>query len=138
MKKIDKKDIVFTNDGSPTMDMIYGEDVGKMNVLAMINKECYRNKSFEGFINVGTGIQTSVMELCRTIKYLLEFAGFDCSSSKIILPEKGNENFENHNFVNWRQANIDLMKEMLGYYDYDVKNGLSKTIQSILRERNLV
>lgn len=135
---LDKKEITFTNDGSPTMDLIHGNDVGKYNVLAMVNKKCYRNKEFEGFINIGTGVQTSVLDLCYLIKEILESKGFDCLASNITFPKIGKENFENHNFVNRRQSDTKLMNKFFGLYDFSLRDGLNRTIDCILKERKLI
>ena len=50
--------ITVYGDGTQTMDMIFGADIGRANISAMDNDEC-RNM----FINVGTGLQTSVKNL---------------------------------------------------------------------------
>ena len=49
--------IIIYGDGKQTMDMIFGADIGRANVAAIDNEDC-KNM----FINVGTGLQTSVIE----------------------------------------------------------------------------
>ena len=56
--------ITVYGDGTQTMDMIFGADIGRANISAMDNDEC-RNM----FINVGTGVQTSVKNLLEMITY---------------------------------------------------------------------
>ena len=46
------------------MDMIFGSDIGKANIAAMDNEKCK-----DVFINVATGIETSVIELLDIITY---------------------------------------------------------------------
>ena len=63
-----KEVITIYGDGQQTMDMIFGADIGVANVAALDNEEC---KNI--FLNVGTGIQTSVFKLLQMIKYNMSF-----------------------------------------------------------------
>ncbi len=56
----DKSPIIY-GDGTQTRDFVFVDDVAKANLLAM------NNNSSGKFINVGTGIKTSVMELAEMI-----------------------------------------------------------------------
>ena len=53
-------------DGSQAYDFIYVNDVARSNVLAL------QSDATDGFFNVGTGIQTTIRELCDTILKLKE------------------------------------------------------------------
>ena len=52
---------IINGDGSQAYDFIYVEDAGRYNVCAM------ESDRTDEFYNVGTGVQTSIMELCNTI-----------------------------------------------------------------------
>lgn len=52
---------VINGDGSQAYDFIYVEDVARCNVLAL------KADATDDFYNAGTGIQTSIKELCNTI-----------------------------------------------------------------------
>ena len=56
------EEITIYGDGMQTMDMIFGADIGRANIAALENEEC-KNM----FINVGTGFQTSVINLFELI-----------------------------------------------------------------------
>ena len=58
------EEITIYGDGQQTMDMIFGADIGRANVAALDNDEC-KNM----FINVGTGFQTSVINLFDMISF---------------------------------------------------------------------
>lgn len=57
----DKEQPVINGDGSQAYDFIDAEDAGRCNVLAM------EADISDEFYNVGTGIQTTIKELCDTI-----------------------------------------------------------------------
>ena len=59
--------IIIYGDGKQTMDMIFGADIGRANVAALDNEDC---KNI--FINVGTGLQTSVINLFDMISYRMK------------------------------------------------------------------
>lgn len=62
LNKIDANEApVINGDGSQAYDFIYVEDVAECNIKAM------RSDVSFGFYNVGTGVQTSIKELCDTI-----------------------------------------------------------------------
>ena len=52
---------VINGDGSQAYDFIYVDDVARSNVLAL------QSDTTDEFYNVGTGIQTTISELCDTI-----------------------------------------------------------------------
>ncbi|WP_417513001.1 NAD-dependent epimerase/dehydratase family protein [Minwuia sp.] len=69
LNKIDEGEAPTINgDGSQAYDFIYVEDVAHCNVQAM------RAEATDEFYNVGTGVQTSIKELCDLI---LELRGSD-------------------------------------------------------------
>lgn len=65
LNKIDANEAPTINgDGSQAYDFIYVEDVARCNVLAL------QAEATDQFYNVGTGVQTSIKELCDTILIL--------------------------------------------------------------------
>jgi UDP-glucose 4-epimerase len=62
LNKIDANEAPTINgDGTQAYDFIYVEDVAACNVAALKSEQTY------GFYNTGTGVQTSIKELCDTI-----------------------------------------------------------------------
>ncbi len=62
LNKIDANEAPTINgDGTQAYDFIYVEDVARCNVAALKSEQTY------GFYNTGTGVQTSIKELCDTI-----------------------------------------------------------------------
>ena len=107
--------ITIYGDGSQTMDMIYGSDIGRANIAAMDNEEC-KNM----FINVGTGIQTSVIKLLDMIKH---------SMKKYIDDKPIDIIYDKHdpNLVKQRCADVTLMHKYLCKHDIDVQDGIDMT-----------
>jgi UDP-glucose 4-epimerase len=67
LNKIDANEPPTINgDGTQAYDFIYVEDVARSNVLAL------RSESIDEFYNVGSGVQTSIAELCELILRLKE------------------------------------------------------------------
>jgi UDP-glucose 4-epimerase len=67
LNKIDANEPPTINgDGTQAYDFIYVEDVARSNVLAL------RSESTDEFYNVGSGVQTSIAELCELILILKE------------------------------------------------------------------
>jgi UDP-glucose 4-epimerase len=67
LNKIDANEPPTINgDGTQAYDFIYVEDVARSNVLAL------RSESTDEFYNVGSGVQTSIAELCELILTLKE------------------------------------------------------------------
>lgn len=67
LNKIDANETpVINGDGTQAYDFIYVEDVARCNVLAL------ESDTVDEFYNVGTGIQTSIGELCELIIKLKE------------------------------------------------------------------
>ena len=62
LNKIDANETPIINgDGSQAYDFIDARDVARCNVLAL------KSEATDEFYNVGTGVQTSIRELCQTI-----------------------------------------------------------------------
>lgn len=116
---IKNEQIVIYGDGSQTMDMIFGSDIGKANVAAMDNERC-KNV----FINVATGIETSVIELLDIITYHMK---------KITGNKSINVSYEQHdpNLVKRRCADVTLMHTFLGKHQVSVDEGVSLTCKEL-------
>ena len=107
--------ITIYGDGTQTMDMIHGSDIGKANVSAMDNEEC-KNM----FINVATGIQTSVIKLLDIMKHSMrKYIG---ENSIDILYDK-----HDPNLVKQRQADVTLMHKYLGKHQIEIQEGIDIT-----------
>ena len=62
LNKIDENESpVINGDGSQAYDFIYVEDVARSNILGI------ESDSTDNFYNVGSGVQTSIKELCDLI-----------------------------------------------------------------------
>jgi len=125
--------ITIYGNGSQTMDMISGQDVGMMNILAMEN-DLYCGKffvddfePFDGFINIGTGIETSVRELFEIIKDVLAKEGVDVEKSEIV--------YEEHDpcLVKRRKCDTTLMTEKLACHQISVREGIEMTVKELLK-----
>ena len=114
--------ITIYGDGEQTMDMISGQDVGLYNIKAMEN-----NDFVNGFVNVGTGIETSVKELFNIIKDELDECGVDTDRSEII--------YEAHdpNLVRRRQCDTTLLHKLYGKHTIDVREGIKLTVSESLK-----
>ena len=114
-----KETITIYGDGKQTMDMIFGADIGVANLTAMDNDEC-KNM----FLNVGTGIQTSVIDLLNLIKYQMDFL-IDLSEVKFL--------YEDHdpNLVKERCADVTQMHKYLGLHKVSVENGIALTCKEL-------
>ena len=107
--------ITIYGDGTQTMDMIHGSDIGKANVAALDNEEC-KNM----FINVATGIQTSVIKLLDIMKHSMrKYIG---ENSIDILYDK-----HDPNLVKQRQADVTLMHKYLGKHQIEIQEGIDIT-----------
>tara|TARA_R110000744_G_scaffold286339_2_gene397672 strand:+ start:184 stop:1164 length:981 start_codon:yes stop_codon:yes gene_type:complete len=100
-------------DGSQTMDMIYGSDIGKLNIQAL--------EAPSGFYNIGTGIQTSV-------KYLLDIM------IKEIRPQSPNDvdiEYIDHDpaLVKERCADVVKMHRWIGKHTISVEEGIKKVVE---------
>ena len=114
-----KEVITIYGDGQQTMDMIFGGDIGAANVIALDNEEC---KNI--FLNVGTGIQTSVFKLLQMIKYNMSSL-MDTSEFRFL--------YEDHdpNLVKERCADVTQMHKYLGSHKVDVTAGIALTCKEL-------
>ena len=119
------KPITIYGDGSQTMDMIHGDDVGLANVQAMFNDKLYRNDKFDGFMNICTNHETSVIALYGLIEIALEELGYE-NKSEII--------YEDHdpNLVSRRKGDNTLMNKHLGRYTISIPQGIRRTVKGLL------
>jgi len=113
--------ITIYGDGQQTMDMIFGADIGRANLSAMENGEC-KNM----FINVGTGIQTSVKNLFDLISDRM---------SKLMDDPKINVEHEEHdpNLVKRRCASVTKMHKYLGVHQVSIDEGIDITCKELYR-----
>ena len=114
-----EEQITVYGDGEQTMDMIFGSDIGRANVTAMDNSKC-RNI----FINVATGIQTSVNELLNIIQ---------TEMVKLMGNKTIDVTYDQHdpNLVKRRQADISRMYDYLSVPLINVKEGIRITCQEL-------
>ena len=111
--------IIIYGDGKQTMDMIFGADIGRANVAALDNEDC-KNM----FINVGTGLQTSVINLFDMISYRMK---------KLLGNPKINLQYEEHdpNLVRRRCADVVKMHKYLGTPQVSVDEGIDITCKEL-------
>ena len=116
LNKIDAKEQpVINGDGSQAYDFIYVEDVGRYNVSAIES-----NKTDE-FYNVGTGVQTSIRELCDTI--------LDMKKSELKVRYNPYSEDDARRLVQNRIGCPKKSEEDLGFIPkYDLKQGLQQLI----------
>ena len=113
--------ITVYGDGTQTMDMIFGADIGRANISAMDNDEC-RNM----FINVGTGFQTSVKNLLEMITYRM---------SKLMDNPKINVEYDEHdpNLVKRRCASVEKMNKYLCAPEVSIDHGIDLTCKELYK-----
>jgi UDP-glucose 4-epimerase len=116
LNKIDENQPPQINgDGSQAYDFIYVEDVAKCNIAALTSDVKF------GFYNVGTGIQTSVRELCDTILRL------KASDLKVIYKPYSAD--DSRALVKNRIGSPVKAKNEIGFeYTYDLDTGLQRLI----------
>lgn len=59
-------------DGTPLREFLFSDDLAEACVFLMEN---YNAKDLNGFLNIGSGIEISIKELCEIIKSIVEFNG---------------------------------------------------------------
>ena len=116
LNKIDANEPPIINgDGSQAYDFIYVEDVAKCNVAALTSDVNF------GFYNVGTGVQTSIKDLCDTILRL--------KKSDLKVTYKPYSADDARALVKNRIGSPIKAKKELGFqYQYDLDNGLQRLI----------
>ena len=123
LNKIDDNDQPIINgDGSQAYDFIDVEDAGRCNVDAL-NSDCT-----DEFYNVGTGIQTSIRDLCDKI--------LELRSSNLIVKYNPYSEDDARRLVQNRIGSPVKAEKDLGFkFKYDLETGLKRLIN--WREENL-
>jgi UDP-glucose 4-epimerase len=107
---------VINGDGSQAYDFIYVEDVAVCNIKALTSDTPF------GFYNVGTGVQTSIKQLCDTILAL--------TGSELKVTYKPYSADDARALVQNRIGSTVKAEEDLGFrYKYSLEEGLSKLIE---------
>ncbi len=136
--------------GQQTMDFIHASDVGRFFVEAMNKEDVNRGNviykpdslgglytvekiNFDGYINLGSGVSTSVNELFFLIKKIMKDE-FDIESTSKLVEDKEFE--DNYSHVKVRQSSTSLRKLLLGEPKISLYQGLTETIQSFLPAKN--
>ncbi len=116
LNKIDLNEAPLINgDGTQAYDFIYVDDVAECNIQAL------KSDVHLGFYNVGTGIQTTIRELCDLILNL--------KSSDLKVQFKPYAPDDARQFVKNRIAAVDKAISEIGFrYSYSLKDGLLKLI----------
>jgi UDP-glucose 4-epimerase len=116
LNKIDAGETpVINGDGSQAYDFIYVEDVARANLQAM------RSPATDDFFNVGTGVQTSVSQLCNTILKLKK------SDLKVVYKPYSED--DARRLVNNRIGSTKKAREILDFhYRLNLEEGLKKLI----------
>jgi UDP-glucose 4-epimerase len=116
LNKIDANEPPIINgDGSQAYDFIYVEDVAKCNVCAL------RSEATDENYNVGTGVQTSIRELCDLI--------LELKQSNLKVTYKPYSEDDARRLVKNRIGCIKKSKKDLGFkYDYELREGLLRLI----------
>lgn len=116
LNKIDKNEApVINGDGSQAYDFISVEDVARCNVLAM------QSQANDQFYNVGSGIQTSIKELCDLILELKQ------SNLEVLYKPYSEE--DARRLVQNRIGCPEKAEVDLGFkYQYKLRDGLERLI----------
>ncbi|WP_010665068.1 NAD-dependent epimerase/dehydratase family protein [Marinilabilia salmonicolor] len=112
---------VINGDGSQAYDFVYVRDVARANVLALASDET------DEFFNVGTGVQTSVRELCDAILRLKE--------SDLEVQYKPYSEDDNRRLVKNRIGDTRKAADLLGFMaEYTLEDGLEALIEWRIEE----
>lgn len=116
LNKIDRDEPLTVNgDGTQAYDFVSVRDVAKCNVLAL------KASTSDEFYNVGTGVQTSIRELCDTILKL--------KGSNLEVHYEPYSEGDIRQFVQNRIGSIDKAKRELGFeFRDDLVKGLTELI----------
>ncbi|MBF6616221.1 MAG: SDR family NAD(P)-dependent oxidoreductase [Candidimonas sp.] len=116
LNKIDANEgPVINGDGSQAYDFIYVEDVARCNVKAL------EAEVSDEFYNVGTGVQTSIKELCDSI--------LDLKQSDLVVQYRPYSADDARRMVQNRIGCPKKATEDLGFtYQYTLNEGLQKLI----------
>lgn len=117
LNKIDANEAPTINgDGSQAYDFVYVEDVARCNIAAL------KSSTQFGFYNVGTGVQTTIKQLCNTILELkksdlkVNFQPYSADDARALVKNRigSTEKAE---------------KEIQFRYQYNLVQGLSRLIE---------
>ena len=124
LNKIESNETPEINgDGSQAYDFITARDVARSNVLAL------QSDATDEFYNVGTGVQTSIRDLCNLI---LELTGSELDVRYMPYSES-----DVRQFVQNRIGSTEKAKEDLGFYFEDsLRQGLLDLISWRSQEKN--
>jgi len=126
------------DDGQTTLDLIHGKDAGYFYVKALFDDSLYRIKDeFDGFINLGTGVSTSVIQLYHLIREAISNHDIDVSKSDLKVKESV-EDFHDIHHVRRRQADVTLLNEKLGRHKIEVPEGIQDTVEQILKKKKVI
>lgn len=116
LNKIDDNEAPIINgDGTQAYDFIYVEDVARCNLMAL------ESDVTDEFYNVGTGIQTSIKQLCNTI--------LDLKSSKLKVQYRPYSADDARRMVQNRIGSPLKAAAELGFnYTYELREGLQRLI----------
>ncbi len=116
LNKIDANEAPVVNgDGSQAYDFIYVEDVAACNIAAL------KSETKFGYYNVGTGVQTTIKELCETMLNL--------KKSNLQVVYKPYSADDARALVQNRIGSAVKAKKDLGFfYKYSLEEGLKKLI----------
>jgi UDP-glucose 4-epimerase len=107
---------VINGDGSQAYDFVTAKDVARCNVLAL------KSEVTDEFFNVGTGVQTSIRDLCNKI---LELVG-----SKLEVQYKPYSPEDVRQLVQNRIGSIEKAEKQLGFkYSESLEEGLLSLIR---------
>lgn len=117
LNKIDAgENPVIHGEGSQAYDFVYVKDVARANILAL------QSSATDAFYNVGTGVQTSVSQLCNTILRL--------KKSRLQVKYKPYPEADERRLVKNRIGSTEKAEKEIGFrYRYDLETGLRKLIQ---------
>jgi UDP-glucose 4-epimerase len=112
---------VINGDGSQAYDFIYVRDVARANVLALASDET------DEFFNVGTGVQTTIRELCETILRMKE--------SELQVEYRPYSEDDNRRLVKNRIGDTRKASDQLGFMaEYTLEDGIEALIEWRLQE----
>jgi UDP-glucose 4-epimerase len=103
---------IIHGDGSATMDFVYVGDIARANYLAA------KSAATDEAINIGTGIETSLRELCNTLLFVME---------SLLEPEFVES--RKINSVTRRKADVTKAKELIGFEaEVNLEEGLMRLV----------
>lgn len=110
---------VVWGDGTPTRDFLYVEDFAEGVILA-----AEKMNNADGWVNLGSGTETSIKELVDIIKDLTGYTGD-------VIYDKSKPNGQPR-----RSVSIEKAKRILGFQPkYNLKDGLKETIEWYKKQR---